>query len=209
MNGNDKTAVLPPPESEIEDAAAHARSLQRIIAELSPLKSDDRRRLIETISTFFGLNSFRAELATTAQAAPPHAPNRPNAFQFSEGDEVPSAKAFMLTKSPKTDIERVACLAYYLSRYRGAPHFKTRDITAANTESAHRPFSNAAYAVENAAKAGLLVPSVKGSKQLSALGEQFVEALPDRGAASEVFERLRHRRGSGTGKAELAKATRE
>ena len=115
----------------------------------------------------------------------------------------------MLNKAPKTDIERVACLAYYLGHHRGTPHFKTREITSLNTESAHRALSNTAYAIDNATKAGLLVPSVKGSKQISALGEQFVEALPDRDAASEILQRIRHKRGSGSSKRETVKAGKE
>ncbi len=108
----------------------------------------------------------------------------------------------MHDKAPRTDVERVACLAYYLAHYRGTPHVKTKDITALNTESAHRPFSNTAFAVDNATKTGYLVPSVKGSKQISAYGERFVEALPDREAAKEVMNLARAgRRGKNAKKA--------
>jgi hypothetical protein len=86
-------------------------------------------------------------------------------------------------------------LAYYLARYRSTPHVKTKDITALNRESAHRPFSNTAVAVDNATKTGYLVPSIKGSKQISAYGERFVEALPDREAAKEIMDRARSGRG--------------
>jgi len=97
----------------------------------------------------------------------------------------------MHDKSPQTDVERVACLAYYLAHFRSTPHVKTKDISAINTESAHRKFSNAANAVENATKQGYLVPSIKGCKQVSAAGEQFVEALPDRETAKEIMDRAR------------------
>jgi hypothetical protein len=209
MNGNDNSGSVPSSDSSDQDASAHARALQRMIAELAPLRSDDRRRLIETITTFFGLNLPKNENTGHSQQTAPASSVRASSFQFSEDNEAPSPKAFMLSKSPKTDIERIACLAYYLGRYRGTPHFKTRDITPLNTDAAQRPFSNAAYAIENATKAGLLVPSVKGSKQLSALGEQFVEALPDRDAAIQILERIRHRRGSGSGKRDVAKAGKE
>ena len=84
----------------------------------------------------------------------------------------------MFEKQPNTDIERVACLAYFLTHYRDTPHFKTLDISKINTEAAQIKFSNAAQAVENATKAGLIVQSLKGQKQLSAIGEQYVQALP-------------------------------
>ena len=102
----------------------------------------------------------------------------------------------MLLKEPQTDIERVAVLAFYLTHYQAAPHFKTTDITKVNTEAAQAKFSNAALAVNNAALAGFLVPAGKGQKQLSGLGEQFVQALPDRAAAKTIRERLKRRRGA-------------
>jgi hypothetical protein len=120
--------------------------------------------------------------------------NSETPFLFSEKD-TPSPKQFMIDKTPTTDVERVACLAYYLTHYRAMPHFKTKDITDLNVEAAQRRFSNAAFAVVNATNSGYLVPSVKGCKQLSGPGEQFVQALPDHEAAREAFERLKWRRG--------------
>lgn len=209
MNENNNLVPLPGSDSSAQAPGDQAASLQRIIAELSPLRTEDRRRLIETVSTFFGLNLARSEasghvVASLRPSTPTDAP-----FQFSEEAEAPSPKSFMLCKSPQTDVERVACLAYYLAHYRGTSHFKTKDITLLNTESAHRAFSNPTVAVDNATKTGYLVPSVKGCKQLSASGEQFVEALPDREAAKEILERSRHRRGGRPGKKNNTKPGRE
>jgi len=102
-------------------------------------------------------------------------------------------KEFLLQKKPKTDVERIACLAYYLTHYRSAPHFKTAELAALNTEAAQPRFSNAAYAVSNATNCGYLVPATKGSKQISAQGEQFVLALPDRVAAKSAMTSRRAR----------------
>ncbi|HEV3384520.1 MAG TPA: hypothetical protein VG097_06870, partial [Gemmata sp.] len=190
-------SAVPAAQPAVERAAA----LQRMIGELLPFSNDERRRLIEMLSTFFELDLPKNGTFTDAPEPAHTSPSRGTPFQFSEHSDSPSPKEFMLNKSPKTDVERVACLAYYLARYRGTPHFKTRDISVLNTESAHRPFSNnAALAVENATKMGYLVPSVKGSKQISAAGEQFVEALPDRNTAKEILERFNHRRASTSGK---------
>ena len=77
-----------------------------------------------------------------------------------------SPKEFLLQKQPSTDVERVACLAYYLTTYRSMPHFRTVDISKLNTEAAQIKFANAAYTVTNATNAGFLVPAGKGNKQL-------------------------------------------
>jgi hypothetical protein len=94
-----------------------------------------------------------------------------------------SAKEFLYQKQPRTDVERIAALAYYLTHYRDIPQFKTLDLSKLNTEAAQPKFSNAANSANNAVKQGYLVPTSKGQRQLSAAGERFVAALPDREAA--------------------------
>ena len=100
----------------------------------------------------------------------------------------------MLEKQPRTDVERMACLAYYLTHYRDQPSFKTLDLSKLNTEAAQPKFANAANATNNAVKRNYLVPSTKGQKQLSAPGERFVLALPDRDAARLAMAAVRPRR---------------
>jgi hypothetical protein len=68
------------------------------------------------------------------------------------------------------------------------------ELSKLNTEAAQLKFSNAAYTVDNAAKAGLLVPASKGAKQISSLGERYVQALPDREAAKVVMADARPRK---------------
>jgi hypothetical protein len=104
-----------------------------------------------------------------------------------------SPKEFLLEKQPRTDVERIACLAYYLTHYRGTPHFKTLDLSMLNTEAAQPKFANAAYSANNAVKMRYLVPSTKGQRQISAVGERFVRALPDRDAAKTALESIRRR----------------
>ena len=205
MNENGNPESQAASNSPAQPAAERAAALQRIISELLPLRNDDRRNLIETLTTFFDLNLSNHESSTRTTATQPSLPTRDSDFRFSEE---PSPKAFISDKAPKTDVERVACLAYYLAHFRATPHFKAKDITALNIESAHKRFSNPSLSVENATKMGYLVPSVKGAKQISASGEKFVEALPDREAAREVFERHRQRRAGG-GKKDTTKTERE
>ena len=78
-------------------------------------------------------------------------------------------------------------MAYYLTHYRSIPHFKTLDISTLNTEAAQPKFANATVSVENAMKRDYLAPATKGLKQLSALAEQFVLALPDREKARNIM----------------------
>src|SRR4051812_49249164 len=170
MDTENAENTVTPPASTGAPLPTEAAVLQHVIAELSSLADDARQRLINTVCTFFGLSGPEVGVVSHRSSAHQHSTDRGSSFQFSEA-EVPTVKQFIHDKGPITDVERVACLAYYLARYRSTPHFKTKDITALNTESAHRPFSNAAVAVDNATRGGYLVPSIKGSKQISAAGE--------------------------------------
>ena len=167
-------------------------ALNHVISALQPLDDDTRRRIIATTVTFLGLQPLlgsgaaRVSSATSPTAAPAaHAP-------FSEDTQM-LPKEFLLEKRPRTDVERIACLAYYLTHYRGTPHFKTIDLSMLNTEAAQPKFANAANSANNAVKMGYLVPSTKGQRQLSAIGERFVRAMPDRDSAKAALESVRRR----------------
>jgi hypothetical protein len=97
-------------------------------------------------------------------------------------------KSFTTEKKPKSDIERVVCLAYYLTHQVGTPKFKTKDLSKLNGEAAQPTFSNAAFAVTNATNAAYFAPAGGGLKQITSKGEALVEALPDREKVKAVLE---------------------
>jgi hypothetical protein len=103
--------------------------------------------------------------------------------------ETTTPKKFMTDKRPRTDAERVTCLAYYLSHFRETPQFKTAEITATNVDAAQKPLSNPTVAVNDAAnKYNFLAPAGSGRKQITARGEAVVEALPDREKVKAALE---------------------
>jgi hypothetical protein len=154
-------------------------ALSQTISILRTLDIESRERLLKTVSTLFDINIGNL-------AEPQRGPITSSFGEVTEKfskEQSLSPKEFLFKKQPRNDVERVASLAYYLAHYRDQPHFKTADISALNTEAAQSKLSNAAQAVANATKYGYLAPAVKGMKQLSAGGELYVEALPDREAA--------------------------
>jgi hypothetical protein len=170
-------------DNNVDDAAV----LAEVISALRRLPPESRQRLIETIFTF-----FNAKLPHSPAAASPL--NVPFGLPSNFGETKPiSAKQFMLEKEPRTDVERIACLAFYLTHYADTPHFKTLDLSRLNTEAAQPKFSNAAVAVETATKMGYLVPAIRAHKQLGGAGERFVQALPDREAAKAAMNSVRSR----------------
>lgn len=170
----------------------NVEALTTILSVLKDLDADSQRRTIQAVITFLDIPwSSNQHGAPISEYKPTEISK--NDVPFSENRSI-SPKDFIRDKAPKTDIERIACLAYYLTHYRDTPHFKTFDLSSLNTEAAQPKLSNAAYAVDNATKAGILVQAVKGAKQLSAAGEYFVQALPDRDAARASLSNMRPKR---------------
>jgi len=174
------------------DASRDLEALQAVISALQTCSPATRVRILESVATFFGIGSPAPRAPHRDEGNGAVSPGRQRPL-FSE-DTSMSPKEFMLEKNPRTDVERIACLAYYLTHYRDQPHFKTLDLSKLNTDAAQPKFSNAAQAANNAVKTGYLVPSTKGNRQLSASGEQFVLALPDRVAAKAAMDAGRRRR---------------
>jgi hypothetical protein len=97
-------------------------------------------------------------------------------------------KAFMSAKRPTTDMERVACLAYFLTHHRNTNAFKTKDLTDLNIEAAQPKLSNASATARNAVTHGFLALGGSGRKQITPRGEAVVAALPDRDKVKVALE---------------------
>ncbi|HUC30006.1 MAG TPA: hypothetical protein VMR80_10495 [Candidatus Acidoferrum sp.] len=179
-NAESPNPVKPP------DFDALTTILTEILAVFKKAPPESRKTLLTTVATFFGI-----DLGVQAATHPDSKTGGRNAFSE---DRSISPKEFLRQKQPRTDVERVVCLAYYLTHYRDTPHFKTLDISQLNTEAAQIKFANPAVAVNNSAMYGYLSATTKGNKQITAMGESFAEALPDREAARQVISTFRKRR---------------
>ena len=160
--------------------------VQKIIGDLLQFDQYSRLRVYRTVGAFFDLEDSYPKVTqdTFRHASSGNVSREP---RFSSAEEL-TPKDFLFQKQPNTDIERIACLAYYLTHYRDTPHFNTTDVSKLNTEAAQIKLSNPSYSVNNATKAGMLAAATKGMKQLSAQGEKYVEVLPDRPAAKGLLK---------------------
>jgi hypothetical protein len=101
-------------------------------------------------------------------------------------------KEFIARKKPSTQYERIACLAHYLAIERKVTEFGAKEIAAVNKEAAQQPISNLAQIMgDTARKYGYLSAAGGGKKQITAVGEEVVKALPDRQAVKAALVEYR------------------
>ncbi|MGI8743941.1 MAG: hypothetical protein ACR2NN_15465 [Bryobacteraceae bacterium] len=160
-------------------------ALGAVLGALEPLDEAKRLFVLRTVVDRLALKETFTS-STLELGADQKKTSRTHAEGVGQGEATP--KDFMRSKQPKTDVQRIACLADYLARARETSQFKTLDLTKLNTEAAGARFSNAAVAVSNATSAGLLTAAGGEKKQITALGEDVVKALPDQQKVKLVIQ---------------------
>jgi len=177
--------------------------MQTALDALSPLDPEERQRAITWLAETL---EVEASVGTVDAASGSDLGGR------DAGDEnlaQVTPKQFLAMKEPTTDVERITCLAYYLTKVRGTNSFQTKELTELNTEAAGHRFSNAATTAKNAINQnGFLAQAAGGNRQITALGEKIVEAMPDRDAVAEVKAKApKRRKRSAKRKAKQAKSS--
>src|SRR2546422_588109 len=111
--------------------------MKRALAALQGLAEEEQARVIGWLvsklklgpSAGQGLAAQPANLTAQAGGSP-----SPQAVPPTSSPATLSPKIFMASKKPQSSPERVACLAYYLTKYRNVAMFKTVDISKLNGE---------------------------------------------------------------------------
>ncbi|MBI1831738.1 MAG: hypothetical protein HYR84_09845 [Planctomycetes bacterium] len=170
--------------STSEDYGRELEALGSILNALGPLPDNAREFVVRTAVARLKISSFMSD-RKGEQAAAPTGGTKSDMQTGSLNGITP--KEFLKMKKPASELQRIVCLAFYLTHAQTKLHFKTQDLTALNTEAAGGKFSNPSATVRNATNQSLFfAPGPKGTKQITALGEDFVNALPDQDAAKAV-----------------------
>ncbi len=210
IDENEALPCRPPSDSRISDK--HKVKIQRLQPDIAALgtvvdaldKLDEPQRLwvLQTAAARFSLRMQTEVLHAKPSVEKTGSSSASDIAQTQDNGER-SPKTFIREKSPQSDVQRITCLAYYLTNFRGTPHFRTKQLTDLNAEAGNPKFSNATVAANNARRDKYLTPAGKGNKQLTNHGEDLVNALPDqekvkalRSGTRSRSTRARKRRGA-------------
>ena len=161
---------------------------------LAPLDERGRRFVLKTVAERLGTSLSLDENHQHREDQDQRTSLRSDPEARSAAPPTPSGqtpKEFLREKSPTSEVHRIACLAYYLTHLKCQPQFNTKDLSLLNSEAGLTRMSNASTTVANAEKSGLLTLLGHGKKQITALGEDVVKALPDRSAVKLVMSARR------------------
>lgn len=174
--------------ADIKDFDKELEALRQVLSTLEPLNDDQRKFVLKTVAERFGLiipKNQNFEETSDSDVAPTETKTSKSLANI-------TPKEFVKRKSPDSDVLRVACLAYYLTYARKQSEFKSEDIAKLNTESAAQNFGNPLKTVNNAmARSHFLAPAGGGKKQITAHGEDVVNALPDLKAVAELVKKYK------------------
>jgi len=165
-----------------QDPTTELKAMQEALKALFPLDEGGRQRAVTWLAGTLGVAPGGVGGPTLPGGA--GGPTLPDG----QPGDLGAARQFLAAKRPTTDVERVTCLAYYLTHASNTPHFKTKELIDLNTQAAGPKISNPSQATGNAKdRNGYLADAAGGNRQITPLGEAVVLAMPDRDAVAKAI----------------------
>ncbi|MDB5905150.1 MAG: polyketide synthase, partial [Betaproteobacteria bacterium] len=159
-------------------------ALHSVVAILRRLEPEAQRRVLASAEAFLDVPPHRTAMA---DVHPDPTLRRRTGESSSSGDVALSANTFLDRKRPVSDVDRVACLAYYLTHYEKKAEFRIADLIAINDKAGQNAFYNVRSAIANAVTDGYLIVGISGTKRISATGDAYVDLLPNVQAARDAL----------------------
>ena len=194
----------------MSEELAQLEAMEIICAALRSLESLEPSARDLTVQWLLGALSTSDSVATGSTITPEHqhsvdgsskGPQSVHRIQNSDGVQTTprdtrndiiitesTPKEFIRQKQPQSVVERITCLAFYLTHHRGMPTYGGAEIDALNTQAAAASI-NRTRDLDNARRAGYLVSAGDGKKQITTKGEDLVQALPDREAVKAALSK--------------------
>lgn len=153
------------------DLTAELKAIGDIRQILSPFDEGQRSRIIGYVQVSLG-----------SSAAPALEPVTISTVSVSQADP----RRYFADKRPSTDIEKVLILGSSITSS-GEQRFDSNRLLEELRRAAVRQF-NVIEAAKSAVKKGYFAPAGEGKRQLTVLGEEVANALPDRAAVDSILK---------------------
>jgi hypothetical protein len=181
-----------------------ASALVTVISVLEPLTDSEKKWVLQSAAARWMLTVQSQAAGEGGDAATSFQLGESGRQTIGQNGDLQSAiskndpRAFIRLKKPTYDTQRVACLGYFHMKTTGSQGFSSKDIRRLQTDSGGSKI-NLTRALDNATRqAGYLSNRGPREKQLTTLGEDLVEALPDQEAVAALERDARRpRKGSG------------
>jgi len=161
------------------------KAMQATLAQLLPLKPNERQRVLDWLALKLGV------------ASPAPAPGAAGGGVGAKGGGI---KQFVKQKGPSDDVARVTTLGYFLTYGKNLATYGYDELSNGRIEAAIAKF-NLSRALSNAQRAGYITTAGKhGTYQVTSFGESLVDAMPDAEAIKKVKAQGRRRRKPSTTK---------
>ncbi len=171
-------------------------AMRIIIGAIEKVPEERRLAVLQYVATKVGGGTLAEASAPHPSEGAPVITTAPGAGRLQPNERI---DRFLQRKAPQDIYQNVACLAYFLTHDGNQPEFSTADLTTASQDARYRRIGNMAQAVKDTErrKHFLMAGRARGAKQLSTLGEQVVEALPDQQKVEQIIESWKPRRKRG------------
>jgi hypothetical protein len=179
---------------KVDTLEKELEAVKTIINALIDLDDEARGFVLKTVSARIGISISLNPTAEVHQHSPQTSTTvRKPALQLGSSSTAneQTPEAFLTGKKPRSEVQRVACLAFYLTDFKGQKQFKTKDLVQLNSDAGQARMSNASTTVANAEKSGYITLVGKGLKQITTFGKDIVNALPDEEAVKTLMARRR------------------
>jgi hypothetical protein len=178
-----------------------ADALKAVTTALESLPDAEKQWVLQSAASRWALN---VQVHNPAGSGGPGTLGGTQNSNFHGSFKTTDARAFMREKKPATDVQRVACLAYFHMKT-GHRTFTSNDIQKINTDSGGSKI-NFKRALDNATRKSHYISTVRGrEKHLTTLGEDIVDALPDQKKVAEIEEAAHYLRRGGRRKGKSTK----
>lgn len=159
--------------------------IQKLNDVLYPLDPESRIRAIQTITILLKIPITSVDLTSGHEQTTTVTGTQPTP----KGTPQENITNFMISKKPKDNYQRLACLAYYIDRFQGKIDISVKELKRTNTDARGPNISNiSAFLADSTRKYGYFTVSDKGKKRLSARGAVVVDALPDQNAVKVAHQ---------------------